>query len=97
MNILDTVVKIRVRGLVWTGVLSYRRMKITYEKKRMVCPLCKCDLVPHRYFGSYVFQFNPMKSDYRNNFWMPLKENGEVVWFVAPDLVKRKYEYFFDG
>ncbi len=48
---------------------------------------------PARYFGSEVFQHDPMKSDYKTNFWMPLKENGEIVWFLAPDLKKRQYDW----
>ena len=86
MSICAVVVSKRVRGLVWTGVLSSRRLTITYETRKMVCPLCQHELVPARYFGNRVFQHDVMKLDYVNNFWVPLYENGERVWCEAPDL-----------
>ena len=89
MSISACVIRRRVRGFVWFGTLSSRRLHITYVTRKLLCPLCKHELEPARYFGSEVFQHNPMKSDYKTNFWMPLKENGEIVWFLAPDL--RKY------
>jgi hypothetical protein len=93
MSIAIHVIKNRIRGLTWFGSLSYRRMKITYEKKVMLCPLCKHELEPMRYFGSKVFQKNPSKPDYVSNFWTSLYENGERVWFPAPDLKKPKYDW----
>lgn len=86
MSIQECVIKKRTRGLVWIGALSYRKMKITYESRKMLCPLCKHELEPHRYYGSHVFQLDSMKPDYKANFWSPLYENGELVWFSAPDL-----------
>jgi hypothetical protein len=93
MSICVSVIKKRVQGLTWFGSLGYRRMKITYEKRVMLCPLCKHELEPMRYFGSKVFQKNSGKSDYVANFWSPLYENGELVWFSAPDLKKPKYDW----
>jgi hypothetical protein len=90
VSISACVVKSRVRGFVWFGSLSYRRLHITYESRKLLCPLCKQELEPARYYGSEVFQHNPLKSDYKTNFWMPLKENGEVVWLPAPDLKKHQ-------
>jgi hypothetical protein len=91
MSISVCVVKSRVRGFVWFGSLSYRRLHITYESHKLLCPLCKHELESARYFGSKVFQHDPMKSDYKTNFWMPLKEKGETVWLLAPDLEKPNY------
>jgi hypothetical protein len=93
MSISVCVVKSRVRGFVWFGSLSYRRLHVTYESRKLLCPLCKHELEPARYFGLKVFQHNSMKSDYVANFWSPLEENGEVVWFLAPDLKKRQYDW----
>jgi hypothetical protein len=95
MSISACVVKSRVRGFVWFGSLSYRRLHITYESRKLLCPLCKHELQPARYFGSKVFQHDPVKSDYKTNFWMPLKENGEIVWFLAPDLEKRIHDWWW--
>lgn len=68
---------------VWFGRVSYRKMKITYEKKEVVCPFCGYELEDARYFGSAVIQTNPRKPDYIAKFWMPLKENGIVVWQIS--------------
>jgi hypothetical protein len=93
MIISACVVKSRVRGFVWFGSLSYRRLHITYESRKVLCPLCKYELEPARYFGSKVFQHDPMKSDYETNFWASLYENGECVWLLAPDLKKHQFDW----
>lgn len=90
MSIPACVVRSRVRGFVWFGSLSYRRLHITYESRKLLCPLGKHELEPARYFGSEIFQHDPLKSDYKTNFWRPLKENGEIVWLLAPDLKLNK-------
>lgn len=93
MSISVSVVKSRVRGFVWFGSLSYRRLHITYESRKLLCPLCKHELEPARYFGSEVFQHDTMKRDYKTNFWMPFKENGEIVWFFSAELKKHQYDW----
>jgi len=71
-------------------------MHITYEKRKMLCPLCQHELEPMRYFGKKVFQKDPNKSDYVANFWSPLYEDGEQVWFSAPDLQKFHFDQSID-
>jgi hypothetical protein len=93
MSISVSVVKSRVRGFVWFGSLSYRRLHITYESRKLLCPLCRHELEPARYYGSMVFQYNTLKSDYTTNFWAPLFENGECVWVLAPDLKKHQRDW----
>ena len=87
------VVKSRVREFVLFGSLSCKRLHITHESRKLLCPLCKHALEPARHFGSMVFEHFPMKSDNKTNFWMPFKENGEVVWVPAPYL-KKHQQYF---
>ena len=58
----------------------------------LIC-FCGFEPEPARYFGSKVFQHDPKKNDYKTNFWMPLKENGEIVWFLAPDLKKHQHDW----
>jgi hypothetical protein len=87
VSIQASVIRKRARGLVWFGALSYRRMHITYEAKKMLCPHCQHELEPMRYFGSKIFQKDTRKSDYKSNFWTELYENGEKVWFPATDLL----------
>jgi hypothetical protein len=93
VSISAYAVKYRIRGFVWFGALSYRRLQITYESRKLLCPLCKHELEPARYFGSKVFQHNPMKSDYKTNFWASIIENGECVWLLAPDLKKHEFDW----
>jgi hypothetical protein len=93
MSISQSIVKTRCIGLRWTGSLAYRAMKITYEKRVMVCPHCKHELEPLRYFGSKVFQYDSTKPDYASNLWVDLYENGELVWFSAPELAKFRLEW----
>jgi hypothetical protein len=35
----------------WFGVCSYRRLKVTVEKKKVLCPICSEELVKLRYLG----------------------------------------------
>jgi hypothetical protein len=93
MSISACAVKYRVRGFVWFGSLSYRRLHITYESRKLLCPLCKHELEPARYFGSKVFQHNLQKSDYKANFWGSLCENDECVWYLALDLKKHEFDW----
>jgi len=36
----------------WFGVCSYRKLKVTVEYRKSVCPLCRHELVELRYFGN---------------------------------------------
>jgi hypothetical protein len=76
--------KKRTRSVVWFGRVSYRKMKITYEKKAVCCPLCGNELEDARYYGSAVIQLDSRKLDYRVKFWMPLYEDGILVWQISP-------------
>lgn len=50
--VLPLVRKKHSRTGVWFGRLSYRKMKITYEKKAVVCPLMRS-----RVRGCSIFRF----------------------------------------
>jgi hypothetical protein len=75
--------KCRSHTITWFGRVSYRKMKMTYEKMTVCCPLCGHELEDASYFGSAIIQTNCHKSDYRAKFWMPLKEDGVVVWQLS--------------
>jgi hypothetical protein len=68
-------------------------VSINYGSSKLLCPLWKHELELARDFGSKVFLHNPMKSDYKTNFWVPLYENRECVWFFAPDLKRHQYDW----
>jgi hypothetical protein len=82
--LLKNIVKKRKRSVVWFGRVSYRKMKMTYEKKEVCCPYCGHELEDARYFGSALIQLDPKKLDYRIKMWMPLCEDGQVVWVISP-------------
>ncbi len=85
MSVIVALVKKKhSRTGVWFGRVSYRMMKMTYEKMAVVCPLCGHELEDARYFGSAVIQIDSRKPDYMPKFWMPLREDGIVVWQVSP-------------
>jgi hypothetical protein len=83
--IVQSVEKRRHRTLVWFGTCSYRKLKVTYEVREMLCPLCQHELEDAHYLGSAEFQFNVEAIDYQRNCWMPLHEDGLVVWVVSPE------------
>ncbi len=82
--VVSLVKKKHSRTGVWFGRLSYRKMKITYEKVAIVCPWCGHELEEACYFGSAIIQTDSRKPDYIAKFWMPLKEDGLVVWQLSP-------------
>lgn len=67
----------------WFGICSYRRLKVTYEVRKMVCPWCLHDLEDGYYFGDKVFAKDPSASDYVRDSWLPLLEDGREVWVVS--------------
>lgn len=67
----------------WFGNCSYRRLKVTYEVRKMVCPLCLHELEDGRYFGSKVFALDRNACDYVRDSWLPLVEDGREVWVVS--------------
>jgi len=67
----------------WFGNCSYRRLKVTYEVRKMLCPLCLHELVDGDYLGSKVFAKDKNSADYVRDSWMPAVENGVAVWVVS--------------
>lgn len=68
---------------IWFGRCSYRMLKLTYEVLKMVCPLCLHELEDGVYLGDKVFAKDRNASDYVRDSWMPLVEDGRVVWVVS--------------
>jgi hypothetical protein len=68
----------------WFGVCSYRKLKVTVEYKKAVCPICQHDLVEHSYHGNKPDILALSSSDrgscvLRRGF-ADLVEGGRVVW-----------------
>ena len=67
----------------WFGNCSYKRLKVTYEVRKMLCPLCLHELEDGVYYGSKVFAKDKSASDYVRDSWMPAVEDGREVWVVS--------------
>jgi hypothetical protein len=73
------------RVAIWFGVCSYRKLNLSaevkkefLERRKSVCPLCKHELVPLRYFGrDKVFFANCFP---KKGLWLNAYENGQFVW-----------------
>jgi hypothetical protein len=63
----------------WFGVCSYRKLKVTPEVRKELCPICQSELVEVRYTGSDYEQFLGKRDGFAD-----LVENGVVVWSEKP-------------
>ena len=96
---LLTVVKgsaVRSRHTViyWFGNCAYTKLKVTYEVRAMLCPLCKHELVDGEYSGSKVFALAKYAVDYVRDSWLPLLEEGVPVWHVVEGGGRKLYKSF---
>jgi hypothetical protein len=65
--------------ITWWGVLSYRKLKFTPEKKKQLCPICGSELVGVVYTG-----LNPEQFEGKREGLADYCEDGEVVWVEKP-------------
>lgn len=63
----------------WFGVCSYRKLKVTPEVRKELCPICQSELVDIRYTG-----FNREQFSGRREGFADLVENGVSVWSEKP-------------
>ena len=50
----------------WFGNCSYRKMKVTIEMRKDVCPICQYDLVGIRYFGGKRLNLNGERDSFED-------------------------------
>ena len=74
------VTKKRFHVATWFGVCSYRKLKITAEYKKAICPICRHDLVRLDYFGTKNFVFNKDSLEFRRESFEDCDEDGRRVW-----------------
>jgi len=72
----------RFHVVTWFGVCSYRKLKVTAERVKRVCPICGHDLVRMKYFGKRGIVTNPRSDNYVSWFVADVYEDGEDVWFA---------------
>jgi len=73
----------------WFGNCSYRKLKVTAEMRKQVCPICKHDLVDLRYFGAKNIVLDKDAPEFTRDFVTDIEEDGRPVWVV--ETRKRKY------
>jgi hypothetical protein len=81
--IVNSVRRSRHVVVTWFGNCSYRRLKVTYEVRKMVCPLCLHELEDDCYFGNKAFALDKNAIDYVRDSWLSLLEDGREVWVVS--------------
>lgn len=72
----------------WFGACSYRRLKVTPEKRRSLCPICGFDLVKLRYNGNRFVKDENLIGDRRSFFADAVDECGFPIW-VADENARR--------
>ena len=84
----------RAHVVTWVGGVSYRKFKVKVVKKAAVCPICKFACVRLLYSGHKHFVLDRYASGYVRCSLEDYKENGVVVWDVAPERVFRSKRFF---
>jgi hypothetical protein len=74
------VTKKHYRIACWYGVLSYRKLKFTPEKKKELCPLCQHEFENVRYFGSKKLMLDPSSLGYHRYNFEDFEEEGHPVF-----------------
>lgn len=77
--------KKRNQVVYWFGGLSTRKMKVTPEKRKQLCPICKHELKPVKYVGCDPVVFSWIKRDGYFNY---LDSKGNIAWIDAPETNK---------
>jgi len=67
----------------WFGNVSTRKMKVTKELRKSICPICQHDLEKIRYVGQKLDSWFLL---FARNFCVPLEEQPEID-FLAPEPV----------
>ena len=75
----------RPHACTWFGVCSYRRLKVTVEKKKALCPICGEELVKLRYLGVRRIVKAKGECGYVGSFVDDLVDgDGSPNWVEAP-------------
>jgi hypothetical protein len=71
---------VRFHVATWFGCCSYRKLKVTVEMRKAVCPICQHDLIGIRYFGVKRIVMDRCSPDYRRDSFEDFEEDGCPVW-----------------
>ena len=79
----------------WFGVVSYRKLKVTVEYRKSVCPICRHELAEHIYYGNNPDILAVLRSDRSSceirRGYADLVEDGRIAW------VQRVRKYWGSG
>ena len=74
----------RPHACTWYGVCSYRKLKVTVEKHKDLCPICQEELVKLYHFGNMHIVKDRDSSDYVGCFYDDLvASDGSMNWVEA--------------
>jgi len=87
---------VRFHVATWFGICSYRKLKVTVEKRKELCPLCREELISIAYYGRRHIVKDRFSSEYKRSGWMDYEEEGVPVWFeyVKPERGSGSYEEY---
>jgi len=64
----------------WFGNCSYRKLKVTVEMRKAVCPICRHELVRIRYFGDKAIITDRNSPCYEQDSFEDYEEDGRIVY-----------------
>ena len=73
---------VRFHVATWFGVCSYRKLKVTAETRKSVCPICQHDLVKIGYAGVKRLVTDRNSPSFRRVFFEDYEENGHPAWYL---------------
>ena len=71
---------VRFHVATWFGNCSYRKLKVTIEKRKEFCPICQHELVPLRYLGNRCFIYSKDSVEYQRSEFCDMNEGQGDVW-----------------
>lgn len=88
----------RFHAIIWFGNCSYRKLKVTPEMKKAVCPICQHDLIEwFEYIGEKEFCHDRDSPLFKRELFEDYKEGvdnpriNNVVWVHVPKKSRRSY------
>lgn len=77
---------VRFHIATWFGSCSYRKLKVTVEKRKRLCPICLDELIRITYSGNLLFVKNKDSEGFKRFFFADYEEDGLPVWseYVKP-------------
>jgi len=76
----------------WFGNCSYRKLKVTIEMRKAVCPICQHDLVRLRYFGGKGIVTDRSSPEYERDSFEDYEEGSLPVYFESVKRGSGSYE-----